>query len=168
MSEELWKGVIGFPNYEVSNLGNIRNKEGRILKPTLDTYGYRQICLYRKDGLGWRGHGRYTRKIYRLVIEAFTEPEPERTQIDHINRIRSDDRLENLRWVTCRENSMNRGIPTDLTGINWNKKNSTFMIRVYAGVGKKQKYLACCKDLEEAKKIRDNYYLSKRNEDNQC
>lgn len=166
MTDEIWKVVVGFPNYEVSNLGNIRNKTGLVMSPTFDTYGYRQILLYRRDGLGWRGRGRYTRKVYRLVLEAFTEPEldPDKTQIDHINRIRSDDRLENLRWVSPRENTLNRGIPLELTGINWNKKNSTYMVRVYSGEGKKQIYLGCCKDLEEAKRMRDNFYENKDKE----
>jgi hypothetical protein len=92
------------------------------------------------------------------VLEAFTCKDPLKTIIDHINRIRNDDRLENLKWVTCRENNLNRGVPLELTGINWHNKNSTYMVRVYNGFGKKQLYLGCRTDLEEAKHLRDKYY----------
>lgn len=165
MSEEIWRVITEFPNYEVSNLGNVRNKEGRVLKPCFDTDGYRQILLYRKDGLGWRGTGRYTFKVYRLVLETFNGKDPDDRQIDHINRIRTDDRLENLRWVTCRENNLNRGTPIEMTGINWNTKNSTYVVRVYVGEGKKQLYIGCRKELEEAKRLRDDYYANKANYD---
>jgi hypothetical protein len=157
MSIEEWKQVENFPNYYISNMGNIRSKRG-VLTPGLDTDGYRQINLYNKDGKGFRGTGRYTMKIYRLVILAFGEPsESNKTQIDHINRNKIDDRIVNLRWVTCRENNINKGSVEDMIGINWIKKNKMYMVRAYGGVNKKQIYLGCRGNIEDAKKLLNDY-----------
>lgn len=151
---EEWRQVVGFPNYQVSNLGNIRSENG-IMTPSLDTYGYRQVNVYRKDGGGFRGTGRYTRKVYKLVMEAFVGRQDGKTEIDHVNRNRQDDRLENLRWVTSQENNCNRGKPLDMLGIVWNKKNQTYMVRIYNGRRIPQRYLGCRKTIEEARALRD-------------
>jgi hypothetical protein len=58
--------------------------------------GYRQVSIYKKHYL-----------VHRLVAETFI-PNPENKPfIDHINRDRSDNRVENLRWVTAQENQNN-------------------------------------------------------------
>lgn len=50
-----------------------------------------------------------TKRVHRLVMEYFGPPQPSpEYQIDHINRNPLDNRLENLRWVTCKENQNNR------------------------------------------------------------
>lgn len=104
MTEEIWKPVRGYEErYEVSNLGNVRNKETlNVLKPQTNRYGYLQVNLY------VCGHStRKMKTVHRLVAEAFI-PNPENKPfIDHINTIRTDDRVENLRWVTAKENNLN-------------------------------------------------------------
>ena len=154
MTEEIWKQIKDFPRYEVSNLGNIRSENG-ILNGGLDSDGYRQVNLYTGNGGGYRNWGRHTRKVYRLEMETFTENTENKPMIDHINRNRTDDRLENLRWATAQENASNRGQKSDMIGINWNKKNRTWMVRVHSGVGNGQVYVGCRNDLEEAKILRD-------------
>lgn len=142
---ESWLPVVHFERYEVSTLGNVR-RNGKLLTPTLDTYGYRQVNLYRDTT-------RYTRKVYRLVMEAFRPNIDEKPQIDHINRNRSDDRLDNLRWVTASENCRNKeGFDEEMIGIRWYPKNQTYMVRIiWDG---KEVYVGCRKSLEDAKKLR--------------
>lgn len=57
-----------------------------------------------------RNRTTYTKcKVHRLVIEAFGPPAPSPThQVDHINGIKSDNRIANLRWVTPRQNCQNK------------------------------------------------------------
>lgn len=99
--EEIWKDIPGFApgTYQVSNLGNFRNMKfgyERKLNPTT-ALGYKVITLT-KDG---------KQKIYkahRLVWEAFNGPIPEGIQVNHINEIKTDNRLENLNLMTPKEN----------------------------------------------------------------
>jgi hypothetical protein len=145
---EEWLPIVTFERYEISNLGNIR-RGSRMLKPGLDTYGYNQINLY-KDGK------RFTKKIYRLVLETFNPNVCNKPQIDHINRIRSDDRLENLRWVTASENVRNsKNFTEDMLGISWNKKNSKYIVRLSIH-GQRECYFGSCETLSQAKLLRDS------------
>ena len=144
---EEWKPIVGFERYEVSTLGNVR-RGTRGLTPGLDTYGYRQVNLYR-DRL------RYTRKVYRLVLETFNPNVDNKPQIDHINRIRNDDRLENLRWVSASENCRNReGFDEEMVGIRWYPKNQTYMVRLSRNG--REEYVGCRKTLEDAKQLRSD------------
>ena len=107
MEEEIWKPIKEFEGYyEVSNIGRVRSlnykrtgKE-KILKNIEDYKGYLEVGLT-KNGK------RKQFKVHRLVAEAFI-PNPENKPcIDHINTVKSDNRVENLRWVTYKENSNN-------------------------------------------------------------
>lgn len=110
-NKEIWREVKGYEGYyEVSNLGNVRALErivcnGRIspaknVTKRKDNYGYYHVGLNKNAK-------ETTRRIHRLVAQAFI-PNPENKPfLDHINTIRTDNRVENLRWVTPKENNEN-------------------------------------------------------------
>ena len=103
--EEIWKDIEGYEGiYQVSNKGRVkslnynRTGEERILKIRINKNGYACISL---------GKERKFFRVHRLVAIAFI-PNPENKPcVDHINAIRTDNRVENLRWVTHEENMNN-------------------------------------------------------------
>ena len=100
---ELWKSIEGYPNYMISNLGRVKSlrfRKEKIMKLRNDSDGYLLINFHKNKKQN-------TFKVHRLVAQTFI-PNPEnKPHIDHINGIRDDNRVENLRWVTIKENNNN-------------------------------------------------------------
>lgn len=102
---------INNSNYWITSDGRVwSEKRQKWLSIHTRNNGYQTVALGREN----RGY------IHRLVAEAFI-PNPEnKPEVDHINRIRNDNRVENLKWVTREENHQNRICNT----INANKVSS--------------------------------------------
>ena len=101
---EIWKYISGDgEDYQVSKLGRIRSlkrKNIKIMNIKINRHGYCTVYLTKNGILK-------TLTVHRLVAKAFI-PNPENKPcIDHINTIRTDNRVENLRWVTHKENCNN-------------------------------------------------------------
>ena len=116
---EIWKDVKGFEGlYQISNFGNVKSVDriskhskgdltlkGRILKPINIGKGYLGVALSKNGKV--KNH-----YIHRLVAEAFINNNENKPCIDHINGNRTDNRVNNLRWVNATEN-MNNPITTN-------------------------------------------------------
>ncbi len=128
MSEniEIWKDVAGFEGiYQVSCFGRVKsliNYHGtseRILKQSKDRKGYLMVCLKNKGIIQKRF------RVHQLVAMAFLGHTPcgHKIVVDHINDVKSDNRLSNLQLISSRENSnKNRGIiANDFIGVYFDK-----------------------------------------------
>ena len=114
LMEEIWKPIKGYEGlYEVSNIGRVKSlpktveqyygykiTNERILKQSPDRKGYMMAWLYKNKK-------RNTVKVHRLVANAFIPNPDNKPQIDHINTVKDDNRVCNLRWCTEKENSNN-------------------------------------------------------------
>lgn len=98
----MWGEIKGFPNYEVSTQGIVRNKvTGRIVKPSKTRNGYLKVNLY--------VNGKSSSKLlHRLVAETFIPNTWDKPTVDHIDGDKENNYVENLRWATQYEQCYNR------------------------------------------------------------
>ena len=118
MIEEIWKDIPNYEGYQVSNLGRVKSlkrfRKGRngslvtvkekILKPWINSTGYYLIELSKQSI-------KKKHLVHRLVWSAFNGQIPEDLQVNHINEVKTDNRLSNLNLMTCKEN------------LNWGTRN---------------------------------------------
>lgn len=165
LPNEEWRDVQGFPNYAVSNFarvkrlkyiryysdGRVRHNEEMIVKQTSKD-GYKMVRLF-NEKTGRKG---VLVKTHRLVAIAFI-PNPEnKPYIDHINTIRDDNRIENLRWVTQREN-VNNPITR--------KKNSESSNKRFLRDGEREKISKSVKRLHQDQNYRSKFLQAMQSEE---
>ena len=126
--EEIYASIKGFENYQVSNLGNVKNiKTNKILKPYFDGGGYYTIDLCKNKR-------RHVKKIHKLVIQSFLENIDSKACVDHINGKREDNNIKNLRYATFEENNRNRKIAknnaSSVKGVNFDKDKNKWRARI--------------------------------------
>ncbi len=96
-----WRDVVGMDGkYSVSDSGLIRsNVRGKILKLTLNPYGYLQVCV-KPDGR--KGKAKVI-KAHRAVANAFLENTMGKPTVNHIDGVKTNNCVSNLEWATHSE-----------------------------------------------------------------
>ena len=112
LEKEIWRDIPNYEGlYQASNLGRVKSLERfrkgkndclasvkeKILKPSISHRGYYQVQLW-KQSIGKRY------MVHRLVWEAFNGSIPEGLQVNHINEVKTDNRLSNFNLMTPKEN----------------------------------------------------------------
>lgn len=97
---ENWKTIPGYENYAISDKGNVKSMRfDRILKPANSDAGYLYVNLVAN---------KLTKStaVHRLVIENFTSVKPDENYVvDHIDGNKNNNLVENLQWVSIKENT---------------------------------------------------------------
>ena len=105
--------IQDFNDYLIYPDGRVFSKKSNIFMKLGDVNGYRHVGI-------WNNEGKKQLYVHRLVAIHYI-PNPEnKPEVDHKNRIRDDNRVENLRWATISENEDNKGIQKrNNTGFMW-------------------------------------------------
>lgn len=109
MNSEIWKTIDGYDGkYQISSHGRVKslfrvNQYGtyykeHFLKPSLHEQGYLYVILSKNNN----SQKHY---IHRLVANAFISNIEKLPEVNHINEIKNDNRVENLEWCTSKYNS---------------------------------------------------------------
>ena len=132
--KEVWKSISDFPNYSVSSLGRVKRtvparlphggfQPLRVLKSQLTRRGYLYVLLSARPEKPRR---RFI-PIHRLVLAAFSRPAKRQEEANHLNGIKTNNRIDNLEWTTRIGNAahaINLGLYYDQRGKNhWTVKH---------------------------------------------
>ena len=156
---EIWKDVVGYEGlYEVSNLGRVYSlpktgsggHTGKLLKQLL-VNKYLRITLCRSNVFR-------ISPVHRVVALAFVENKQNKPFVDHINGDKLNNRADNLRWCTIRENlnfdNVKRKTATGVKGVSVTRHNTYYYCVEFKHKKYQSKYY---KTIEEAKIAYDKH-----------
>ena len=161
---KIWKRIENYDDYYISNFGDIikdnyksrkkKNGEMKNCLPYLKNNGYLQITLYQRESK--KSCKEY---IHRLVAKTFIPNPNNHKCINHINGIKTDNRVENLEWCSYKQNmahAFETGLCCKRFGIeNKNSKkyveldNEYNYIRTFIGSREENKRLGYTRDTIE-------------------
>lgn len=90
-----WKLIDEFPDYEVSTLGEVRNRTTMQVLRQVKSGGYMQVII----------EGKYRRYVHRLVATAFIPNDDNLPQVNHKDENKTNNNVDNLEWCTPKYNS---------------------------------------------------------------
>ena len=153
---ENWKDIKGYEgSYQVSDLGRVKSlRYGNILNPYINSIGYKVVNLSENTR-------RVAKKVHSLVAECFLNHTPNgyKLVVDHINNVKTDNKLSNLQIISQRENSTKdkNNKYSDYVGVTFHKKDKRWQSSIV--IDGSQVYLGYFKN-EERASIAYNFALT--------
>jgi hypothetical protein len=143
---EEWFNIPKFDCYEINKKGEVRHKgSGDILKPNVDRYARITLRSYGKS---------FQKYIHQLLAIVFI-PNPEnKPWVDHINRNKLDNRIENLRWCNASENGLNVDLKKNNISLCNQDYNGSYQFQKTI---KGKKYSKCFKTYQDALNYREEF-----------
>lgn len=144
---EIWEKIIGYENYQVSNLGRVKKIDGYILRSNGKSE-YKRVCLFKDKNMK-------SFAIHRLVAEAFIPNPNNLPQVNHIDHNKYNNRVDNLEWCNAKYNA-NHG--------DTKYKAAIPVIAINPDTGKRLEF----RTLTEAVKMGFSYELIKESLKSKC
>lgn len=150
-----WSKIPEYPEYyEINREGEVRTlrfkgKEGQVQILTRTFHVYWYVTAKKIGGV------LQPVPVHRLLALAFVPREEGKNYVDHINRDKTDNRIENLRWTTQTENCINRPPRSERPHIYTDERRPGFQVSIFRN--KKRVLQRTCKTLEEAEQVRDEF-----------
>ena len=123
---ETFVEIRGFPSYQISNMGRVisnKCKKPKFLTPSIGANEYLRVTLCRKGEQKTFG-------IHRLIAMHFLDvpDNEENLVVDHINRQKDDNRVENLRLTTYSENNTNKDVYGTISHLRTGRWSITYAL----------------------------------------
>jgi len=145
----IYKEIIGFPNYKISDNGFVINRSGLKMKPFVDKDGYLRVRLSNNGK-------KKTFAIHRLVCSHFVINNLNKAEVNHKDGNKENNSASNLEWVTRSENTKHAystGLKSALGSFNGAAKLTEDLIptiRLKINEGYKQKEIAKLYGLDQS------------------
>lgn len=151
---EEFREIPGFPSYKINRQGTVINKDGE--EKTWHGARYNQCSMYDIETKDMK-----TMSQHRLLALTFLPNPNNYPDVDHINRNKRDNRLENLRWYAKSDNEKNKGLSVRNTSgekfISWDSSKERWKVSIIYEGKQFRRYL---RSIEEAIQVRDEILLS--------
>ncbi len=147
---EVYAKIKGFEKYAISNYAVIINiKTGKVIKQRTNKYGYKRVNLYANSKMK-------VVNVHKIVANAYLDKIENKNSIDHINRVKTDNCVSNLRYCNASENMRNSCISSrnksGVRGVVLHKKSNKWVANICHN--KKSIHLGYFDSIEEAKTAR--------------
>jgi hypothetical protein len=144
--------ILGYKGYYIDNNFNIvskKNGKKHIMKCHIRRVGYYYVTLRKNTK-------HHNLLIHRIIATAFISNPENKPQVNHINGIKTDNRLENLEWVTAQENTIhgyNAGLHNLCQGEkhHWSKLKKKDVIEIRRRKDNGEKSITIAKDFNIAR-----------------
>lgn len=172
--DEVWVDIAGFEGlYKISNIGRVMRLRKEIVRPIGNNYFTEEAIMSTYNLTGYRcivltkNKRTHRLRVHRLVAQAFI-PNPEnKPQVNHINAIRDDNRVQNLEWVDNRENAIHHSMnflktkSSRFPGVSYDKKRNKWLAATE--VRRKAHFIGRFDIEEDAAEAYKNYILKLNN-----
>ena len=144
--------IAGYPNYIIYEDGKVWSKigKGRFLKPSANSDDYLYVILC-NDGI------QKLKKIHRLIALHYISNPENKPEVDHIDRDRQNNNIDNLRWATRSENNSNKEIWGAIKFKGVCKSKGGIKFAAQTTINGKKKHIGTYNTAEEASEAYNNY-----------